>query len=305
MRRSAILLGAALVFILLGGVFYYEHLAPRSVACTAEAKICPDGSAVGRSGPNCAFAPCSAISAHHLSAGLYPLYPGLAWNAETATTTLALTGYRVSSQTVANISDLSAISSPFEKYYREKLSALGWSEDNTLAAGGPGSAVIAYRKSGGLIILSYQTVFHGGGSNEPVSCPCDISFSLFSSGSAASPDLPDPHADLIRVTSPQAYASVTSPITITGEARGTWYFEASFPVLLMDGSGKIIAQGVAEAQGDWMTTDFVPFTATLSFVRAEVTQPYASRATLILKKDNASGLPAHDDAVYLPVYLQP
>lgn len=28
------------------------------VVCTMEAKICPDGSAVGRSGPNCEFAPC-------------------------------------------------------------------------------------------------------------------------------------------------------------------------------------------------------------------------------------------------------
>ena len=28
------------------------------VGCTLEAKICPDGSAVGRSGPNCEFAPC-------------------------------------------------------------------------------------------------------------------------------------------------------------------------------------------------------------------------------------------------------
>jgi len=30
------------------------------VACTAEAKLCSDGSAVGRSGPNCEFAPCPA-----------------------------------------------------------------------------------------------------------------------------------------------------------------------------------------------------------------------------------------------------
>ncbi|MBI3251492.1 MAG: hypothetical protein HYZ62_01110 [Candidatus Andersenbacteria bacterium] len=28
------------------------------VACTLEAKLCPDGSAVGRSGPNCEFAAC-------------------------------------------------------------------------------------------------------------------------------------------------------------------------------------------------------------------------------------------------------
>lgn len=31
---------------------------PLSVACTMDAKICPDGSAVGRSGPKCEFAPC-------------------------------------------------------------------------------------------------------------------------------------------------------------------------------------------------------------------------------------------------------
>ena len=31
---------------------------PQPVACTQEAKACPDGSYVGRSGPNCAFAVC-------------------------------------------------------------------------------------------------------------------------------------------------------------------------------------------------------------------------------------------------------
>ncbi len=30
----------------------------KPVACTEEAKLCPDGSAVGRTGPNCEFAPC-------------------------------------------------------------------------------------------------------------------------------------------------------------------------------------------------------------------------------------------------------
>ena len=31
------------------------------VSCTAEAKLCPDGFAVGRSGPNCEFAECPAV----------------------------------------------------------------------------------------------------------------------------------------------------------------------------------------------------------------------------------------------------
>jgi hypothetical protein len=31
---------------------------PEQVFCTADAKLCPDGSYVGRSGPKCEFAPC-------------------------------------------------------------------------------------------------------------------------------------------------------------------------------------------------------------------------------------------------------
>ena len=31
------------------------------VACTEEAMLCPDGSAVGRTGPNCEFAPCPTV----------------------------------------------------------------------------------------------------------------------------------------------------------------------------------------------------------------------------------------------------
>jgi len=33
---------------------------PEGRACTEEAKVCPDGSAVGRTGPDCAFAACPA-----------------------------------------------------------------------------------------------------------------------------------------------------------------------------------------------------------------------------------------------------
>ncbi|OGY42505.1 MAG: hypothetical protein A2Y82_04015 [Candidatus Buchananbacteria bacterium RBG_13_36_9] len=33
----------------------------KQIPCTMEAKICPDGTAVGRIGPNCEFAPCSNL----------------------------------------------------------------------------------------------------------------------------------------------------------------------------------------------------------------------------------------------------
>lgn len=106
--------------------------------------------------------------------------------------------------------------------------------------------------------------------------------------------------DLIMVGSPTKGATVSSPLTITGSARGNWYFEASFPIELRDASGKVIAQGHGEAQSDWMTQDFVIFKATLTYPA----QPAGSRGTLILKNDNPSGDPARDKAVEVPVVFR-
>jgi hypothetical protein len=42
----------------------------QTIACTMEAKICPDGTSVGRSGPSCEFAACPAPNVEIPSAGL-------------------------------------------------------------------------------------------------------------------------------------------------------------------------------------------------------------------------------------------
>lgn len=44
----------------LGGYYLITNQLPflTTKACTMEAKLCPDGSSVGRTGPNCEFAPC-------------------------------------------------------------------------------------------------------------------------------------------------------------------------------------------------------------------------------------------------------
>ena len=73
---------------------------------------------------------------------------------------------------------------------------------------------------------------------------------------------PDP---MIVIDAPIPGATVTSPLTVTGRARGPWYFEASFPVILKGPGGAVLATVPAQAVGDWMTTDWVPFTATLVF----------------------------------------
>lgn len=104
-------------------------------------------------------------------------------------------------------------------------------------------------------------------------------------------------ADLIRLTAPRPGTVISSPLTVEGEARGTWFFEASFPVFVVDWDGRIIGQGIAQAQGDWMTQDFVPFSAEVEFE----TPTYKNTGSLILKKDNPSGLPQNDDALEIPI----
>lgn len=52
-------LGTAGIYYLL---FQQPAVAPQ--ACTDEARICPDGSAVGRTGPNCSFAPCPSTNSN-------------------------------------------------------------------------------------------------------------------------------------------------------------------------------------------------------------------------------------------------
>ena len=62
----AAIFGIIIVLVLLGGsVYLYQQkvpVVPAPVVCTMEAKLCPDGSSVGRTGPNCEFAACPGAS---------------------------------------------------------------------------------------------------------------------------------------------------------------------------------------------------------------------------------------------------
>lgn len=68
-----ILIVLIIAVVALGGYFVYQKslvtpktsssTTPNQVACTQDAKLCPDGTSVGRTGPNCEFAPCPTPSA--------------------------------------------------------------------------------------------------------------------------------------------------------------------------------------------------------------------------------------------------
>jgi len=133
----------------------------------------------------------------------------------------------------------------------------------------------------------------------PAPLPVSDDLATLPAGRQASTWEATTHPDII-VTSPQAGDTIKSPLVVTGEARGSWYFEASFPVILVDWDGLIIAEVPAQAIGNWMTTDFVPFRVEIPFTKPA----YGKRGALILKKDNPSGLPENDAAVEIPIVFE-
>jgi hypothetical protein len=164
-----VVIAIAVLIILIAGTYRFYSNIYNAQACTTEAKICPDGTAVGRSGPNCNFATCP-----------------------TSTTT--------------------------------------------------------------------------------------------------------PVKTFLQNVNIKAGETVKSPLVVTGEARGTWYFEALFPIKMYDSNGKLLGSIPAQAQSDWMTENFVPFVALLVFET-----PTTDSGMLILEKDNPSGMPQNADQYEIPI----
>ncbi len=80
--------------------------------------------------------------------------------------------------------------------------------------------------------------------------------------------------------------AVTSPLSLEGVVRGGgWFFEGTFPIEIVDANGMVIGSTTARAEGDWMTTGTVAWTAVLAF-----TPPaYSTSGLLLFKNDNPSG----------------
>lgn len=77
---KTLLFGIVLIVLLGVAGFFYRNVmetsgTPEPVACTMEAKICPDGSSVGRQGPSCAFATCALPNAEDAEIGLAFVIP--------------------------------------------------------------------------------------------------------------------------------------------------------------------------------------------------------------------------------------
>lgn len=103
-------------------------------------------------------------------------------------------------------------------------------------------------------------------------------------------------AKMIVVDEPKVNTEISSPVTVSGRARGIWFFEASFPIAVYDTNNQKLGTGIAQAKSDWMTEDFVDFEAQVEFSNPGVGDGY-----LLVQKDNPSGLPQNDAALKIPI----
>lgn len=106
--------------------------------------------------------------------------------------------------------------------------------------------------------------------------------------------------DRIKVEKPLPNMDVTSPLTIKGQALGTWFFEGSAPVQLVDKDGNELASTNIQVQGNWMTEDFVDFSATIEFEA-----PDDERGYLVFWRANPSGKSENKESYRQPVIFPP
>lgn len=73
-KGNTILISIVVLAVLVAGGWYWYSLNKNQegdiIGCPQDAKICPDGSAVGRTGPNCEFAACPQTGSRNPESGI-------------------------------------------------------------------------------------------------------------------------------------------------------------------------------------------------------------------------------------------
>ncbi len=88
-------------------------------------------------------------------------------------------------------------------------------------------------------------------------------------------------ADVV-VFSPQPHEEVTFPLTVTGEARGNWFFEAELNLKLLDNDGNELVEWFATSQEeDWMTMNLIDFEGVI-----EEVPEGSTGGTLVIEENN-------------------
>ncbi|MGC9968751.1 MAG: Gmad2 immunoglobulin-like domain-containing protein [Minisyncoccia bacterium] len=105
------------------------------------------------------------------------------------------------------------------------------------------------------------------------------------------------HDGRLVVMQPRPGTFIASPVALHGSVTGGgWFFEAVFPVKVLDGDGTVLGQGQAQAESDWMTTGTVPFSASISF-----SAPRYATGTVVFTQDTPRALTQNGEKLSVPV----
>ena len=110
------------------------------------------------------------------------------------------------------------------------------------------------------------------------------------------------NADDITIELPFPGATVGHTFSVFGAARGRWFTNGSFPVVVLSPAGDVVGGSGAATNppgGDWMTDEFVNYKTTIV-----LPDTFKGPATLVLKKDNLSGLARNDGSISIQITVQ-
>lgn len=94
-------------------------------------------------------------------------------------------------------------------------------------------------------------------------------------------------------------SEVSDKFIIQGVVKGNYFFEGNILVNILDANKKLLRSGHATAMGEWMTTEPVKFQGDIDFTGLSKGPAYIE-----IHNDNASGLPANDKSILIPIIIQ-
>lgn len=103
----------------------------------------------------------------------------------------------------------------------------------------------------------------------------------------------------IKVYNPVQDQFISSPLEISGEALGSWFWEGSFTADLLNQSGELIGNAIITHQSgtEWMTEEYVPFGGTLEFDVGNA----GTDGILVFHKANPSAMAENNESYSLPI----
>jgi hypothetical protein len=105
--------------------------------------------------------------------------------------------------------------------------------------------------------------------------------------------------DIIIIDSPKPYQKVQVPIIIKGKAKGSFFFEGTFPIRIEDENGNLIVSDYIMTKENWMTENFVYFETYFYFEKGNLRKGF-----IIFEKANPSGLLENKFEIRIPLYFE-